>query len=87
MARQPFKGKFKAGSFDFVLLTVHTSPGINVRELEGLEFFHNQAENEKEPDAMVLGDLSAKSAKLFLREPLGLQNSKQNTYFLFVFSP
>ena len=59
MVRQPFKGRFKAGKFDFVLLTVHTSPAKNVKELEGLEYFYTETEKEVEPDIIILGDLNA----------------------------
>ncbi|MEO0248927.1 MAG: FliH/SctL family protein, partial [candidate division WOR-3 bacterium] len=37
MTRQPFKGKFVAGKFDFILLTAHTSPKNNLAELQALE--------------------------------------------------
>ena len=59
MVRQPFKAEFRAGVFDFVLLTVHTSPSVNVQELEGLEYFFRMTEAEGEPDVIVLGDLNA----------------------------
>jgi deoxyribonuclease-1-like protein len=59
MIRQPFKASFRAGDFDFVLLTAHTSPGINFRELEGLEYFYREALKDGEPDVIVLGDLNA----------------------------
>lgn len=59
MVRQPFKAKFKAGNFDFILLTAHTRPSTNVQELDGLELFYKQVKNEGEPDIIVLGDLNA----------------------------
>ncbi len=59
MVRQPFKAYFRADSFDFILLTAHTSPSINVQELEGLESFYRQTESGGEPDIIVLGDLNA----------------------------
>jgi len=59
MVRQPFKAKFRAGKFDFVLLTVHTSPSVNLKELEGLEYFYREAQRESEPDVIILGDLNA----------------------------
>jgi deoxyribonuclease-1-like protein len=59
MVRQPFKAKFRAGKFDFVLLTVHTSPSINLQELEGLDYFYKETEEEGEPDIIILGDLNA----------------------------
>jgi len=59
MVRQPFKGRFRAGSFDFVLLTAHTRPSDNVNELEGLEDFYKDTESRGEPDIIILGDLNA----------------------------
>jgi len=59
MVRQPFKAKFRAGKFDFILLTVHTSPSVNLKELEGLAYFYREVEKEGEPDVIILGDLNA----------------------------
>jgi hypothetical protein len=58
VVRQPFKAMFKAGKFDFVLLTAHTSPKNNISELNGLTYFYSQAERQ-ERDVIVLGDLNA----------------------------
>jgi hypothetical protein len=75
MVRQPFKAEFRAGEFDFVLLTAHTSPSRNLQELEGLEFFYRETEAEGEPDVIILGDLNADCGYLkptdfiSLREP------------------
>ena len=73
MVRQPFKGYFKAGSFDFTLLTAHTSPSINLDELEGLEYFYRQVENEGESDIIVLGDLNADCSYLKLSEDISFR--------------
>lgn len=59
MVRQPFKGVFKAGEFDFVLLTAHTSPSDNIDELEGLAYFYREVEKGDEKDIIILGDLNA----------------------------
>lgn len=74
--RQPFKGKFKAGSFDFVLLTLHTKPSANVQELEGLEFFYGQVASEGEPDVIVLGDLNADCTYLRDSDSIALKSSE-----------
>lgn len=59
MVRQPFKGRFTAGTFDFILLTAHTAPTMNLQELDGLEYFSRQAEGDGERDIIILGDLNA----------------------------
>ena len=59
MVRQPFAGSFRAGDFDFTLLNVHTSPGINLQELKGLERLYSDILEMEEPDVIVLGDLNA----------------------------
>jgi deoxyribonuclease-1-like protein len=59
MIRQPFYGVFRAGDFDFLLLTAHTSPGINSIELDGLDYFFREATRKGEPDVILLGDLNA----------------------------
>jgi len=75
MIRQPFKGKFKAGYFDFVLLTVHTSPSINIQELEGLAYFYEQTLSEGEPDVIILGDLNADCSYLKADDFISFRNS------------
>jgi deoxyribonuclease-1-like protein len=72
MARQPFMARFRAGDFDFVLLNVHTSPSMNIRELDGLEYFYGQARKE-EPDVIVLGDLNADCDYLGPGDMIGLR--------------
>jgi endonuclease/exonuclease/phosphatase family metal-dependent hydrolase len=59
MARQPFKATFRAGSFDFILLNVHTSPDRNIQELVGLDHFYRVTLEEGEPDVIILGDINA----------------------------
>ena len=59
MVRQPFKATFQVGDFDFVLLTAHTRPSMNLVELEGLEFFYQETAMAGEPDVIILGDLNA----------------------------
>ena len=59
MVRQPFEAKFKAGDFDFILLTAHTSPKRNLEELNALDYFFRQAGSQGEPDVILVGDLNA----------------------------
>jgi deoxyribonuclease-1-like protein len=73
MVRQPFKGRFKAGNFDFILLTAHTSPEINIQELDGLDYFYRQCELEGEPDIIILGDLNADCKYLKETDSIGLK--------------
>jgi endonuclease/exonuclease/phosphatase family metal-dependent hydrolase len=58
MIRQPFYGKFNASDFVFTLLTAHTSPEANFRELEGLRVIYDNV-REGDDNVMVLGDLNA----------------------------
>ena len=74
MVRQPFKASFKAGSFDFMLLTAHTSPSINIQELQGLEWFYKQAEKEGEKDIIILGDLNADCSYLKASDSISLKD-------------
>ena len=75
MVRQPFKGYFKAGSFDFILLTTHTSPSVNLTELDGLESFYRQTMAEGEPDVIILGDLNADCSYLKPTDAIALRSS------------
>ncbi len=75
MARQPFKGLFKAGDFDFMLMTAHTSPSINIHELEGLAFFYEQAVQKGEEDIIILGDLNADCTYLKNTDQMKLRDS------------
>ena len=74
MVRQPFEGKFKVGSFDFILLTVHTSPKINLQELNGLDYFYKKAQTQGEPDVIIMGDLNADCAYFDESETIPLRN-------------
>lgn len=58
MVRQPFLGTFKVGDWEFTLMTAHTSPSINIQELEGLEFFFREAEANGQ-QVIIAGDLNA----------------------------
>lgn len=78
MMRQPFLGVFRAGDFDFTLLTAHTSPGINVQELEGLEYFYRQALERGEPDVIILGDLNADCSYLDEKDKIQLRGPQYN---------
>jgi len=73
MVRQPYKAKFRAGGFDFVMLTAHTSPEQNLHELEGLEYFFRQAGTEGEPDVILMGDLNADCSYLKEADPIALR--------------
>lgn len=57
MARQPYLAKFKAGDWEFSLLTAHTSPSINDVELEGLSTFYDEA-LDHHTNTVLLGDLN-----------------------------
>jgi len=72
MIRQPFYGRFRAGNWTFALLTGHTSPSINAKELEGLDYFYNEAEKE-EVDIILLGDLNADCSYLKASDSIALR--------------
>jgi len=59
--RQPFYVTFKAGDFDFTLVTAHTSPGRNIAELQALSSFYRRIQNmdSGQNDVILLGDLNA----------------------------
>jgi hypothetical protein len=77
MLRQPFYATFKSGSFDFILVTAHTSPNKNIPELNALYDFYNEVrkQGKSQKDVILLGDLNAdcsylrESAKIKLRSP------------------
>jgi hypothetical protein len=75
MVHQPFKARFNAGNFDFVLLTAHTRRSINLQELEGLEFVYKQVESEGEPDVIIVGDLNADCDYLKETDAIALRDS------------
>ena len=74
MNRQPYLGVFRADDFDFILLTAHTSPGLNLRELDGLDYFYRQALERGEPDVILLGDINADCSYLAEDEAIGLRD-------------
>jgi len=80
MIRQPFRARFRSGSFDFTLLSAHTSPSINLKELEGLEKFFRQVE-ESEDDVIVLGDLNADCDHLKEYEQISFRDERYNWIF------
>ena len=77
MARQPFYATFRAGNFDFTLITAHTSPSRNIFELQALREFYVKIQDMdiKQNDVILLGDLNAdcsylsKTKKINLRKP------------------
>ncbi len=77
MLRQPFYVTFKAGNFDFTLLTAHTSPNRNIQELQALAVFYwkVQSIDSNQNDVILLGDLNAdgdylsESLEIELRKP------------------
>jgi deoxyribonuclease-1-like protein len=76
MIRQPFLAVFadKQGNTSFSLLTAHTSPTINTKELEGLAQFY-QTSQQQNPNVILLGDLNADcdylkdNTQILLRQP------------------
>jgi endonuclease/exonuclease/phosphatase family metal-dependent hydrolase len=57
--REPFLGKFRAGSFDFVLLTIHTSPDQALDEIASLDHAMRWAAATLDPDVIAVGDYNA----------------------------
>lgn len=74
MARQPFRARFRAGDFDFVLLNAHTSPGANLKELDALEYFYRKTLEEGEPDVILLGDLNAGCSYLRVTDTIAFRS-------------
>jgi endonuclease/exonuclease/phosphatase family metal-dependent hydrolase len=77
MVRQPFFATFKAGNFDFTLVTAHTSPKRNLTELKALNNFYSEIQDmdSNQNDVILLGDLNAdcsylsETKKIDLRKP------------------
>lgn len=77
MMRQPFFVTFNAGDFDFTLVTAHTSPSRNLKELKALHGFYCEIQNmdANQNDVILLGDLNAdcdylsETKKIDLRKP------------------
>jgi endonuclease/exonuclease/phosphatase family metal-dependent hydrolase len=76
MVRQPFYATFKAGDFDFTLVTAHTKPDKNISELQALELFYRDIENldSGQNDVILLGDLNADCSYLPTASPITLKH-------------
>ena len=58
--REPYMARFRAGDFDFVLITLHSDPDETPEELDSLpEVFREAREEYPEDDFILLGDLNA----------------------------
>ena len=62
-AREPFYAMFKAGNFDFYLMTIHTDPDDVAVEIPALKVAYEdlQTNTTDEDDIILLGDLNAKA--------------------------
>lgn len=71
MVRQPFYVSFKAGDFDFTLVTAHTKPDRNLVELQALELYYRviQGLDTGQNDVILLGDLNADCDYLSQTDP------------------
>jgi len=62
-AREPFYAMFRAGNFDFYLMTIHTDPddvGVEIPALKNA-YVDLQDKTPNENDIVLLGDLNAKA--------------------------
>lgn len=57
--REPFVGHFRAGTFDFALIAVHTSPDFALDEIAALDTVMRWAGVAVDPDVIALGDYNA----------------------------
>ena len=58
--REPFLARFKSGTFDFVLINIHTRPDSAINEIEELDTVVTDAKTKfREEDFIVLGDFNA----------------------------
>lgn len=62
-AREPYYAMFKAGNFDFYLMTIHTDPDDVAVEIPALKVAYEylQTNTTNEDDIILLGDLNAKA--------------------------
>ena len=62
-AREPFYAMFKAGNFDFYLMTIHTDPDEVGTEIPALKaaYLDFQEKTPNEDDIVLLGDFNAKA--------------------------
>lgn len=62
-AREPFYAMFRAGNFDFYLMTIHTDPDDVYIEIPALKVVYEdlQVSTTDEDDIILLGDLNAKA--------------------------
>jgi len=62
-AREPFYAMFRAGNFDFYLMTIHTDPDDVAVEIPALKVAYEdlQTNTTDEDDIILLGDLNAKA--------------------------
>jgi endonuclease/exonuclease/phosphatase family metal-dependent hydrolase len=75
--REPFVARFKSGSFDFVLIGIHTQPDNTVNEINELPLVLDDAAGKfpGETDFIILGDLNADCTYLKAGDALYLKNS------------
>ncbi len=62
-AREPFYSMFKAGNFDFYLMTIHTDPDDVDVEIPAMKVAYEDLQDKTtdEDDIILLGDLNAKA--------------------------
>ncbi len=60
--REPFFAQFRAGNFDFYLMTIHTKPDSVHKEVPALKdaYLELQSNTPEEDDIIFLGDFNAK---------------------------
>jgi endonuclease/exonuclease/phosphatase family metal-dependent hydrolase len=63
--REPFYAMFRAGNFDFYLMTIHTKPRAVDEEIPALarDYVAFQCSTENENDIILLGDLNARATE------------------------
>jgi hypothetical protein len=81
--RTPFQASFRAGNFDFVLITVHLSYS-NVerrrKEAQALAHFVSQVPNWQEKDYIILGDFNEqKAGNLHYFDEIGWKSLNHNS--------